>query len=57
MTGTGHPHVAARGTVVDRDGVLQAAPAPRFSRTRTELPGRPAGDADVSQILADWKAL
>jgi alpha-methylacyl-CoA racemase len=50
----GHPHVAARGTVVDRDGVLQAAPAPRFSRTRTELPDRPASEADVSQVLAGW---
>jgi CoA transferase family III len=38
-------------------GGLQAAPAPRFSRTRTELPRRPSGDADVSQILAGWKAL
>jgi alpha-methylacyl-CoA racemase len=50
----GHPHVAARGTVVDRDGVLQAAPAPRFSRTRTELPDRPVSEADVSQVLAGW---
>lgn len=28
-----HPHLAARGTVVSVDGVEQAAPAPRFSRT------------------------
>ena len=28
-----HPHLKARGTYVDRDGVLQPAPAPRFSRT------------------------
>lgn len=41
----GHPHLAARGTFVDVDGVVQPAPAPRFSRTpsaarpidRTEL--------------------
>jgi alpha-methylacyl-CoA racemase len=26
-----HPHVAARGTLVEADGVLQPAPAPRFS--------------------------
>jgi alpha-methylacyl-CoA racemase len=26
-----HPHVAARGVYAKRDGVLQAAPAPRFS--------------------------
>ncbi len=26
-----HPHIAARGIYVERDGVLQARPAPRFS--------------------------
>ena len=26
-----HPHMAARGVYAERDGVLQAAPAPRFS--------------------------
>jgi hypothetical protein len=40
--------------VVSRDGVLQAAPAPRFSRTQGAMPGSPADDADVSQILAGW---
>ncbi|MEP6598900.1 MAG: CaiB/BaiF CoA-transferase family protein [Actinomycetota bacterium] len=33
-----HPHLAARGTFVERDGVVQAAPAPRFSRTPATLP-------------------
>jgi alpha-methylacyl-CoA racemase len=28
-----HPHVVARGTIVERDGVPQPAPAPRFSAT------------------------
>ena len=28
-----HPHVVARGTIVEVDGVQQPAPAPRFSRT------------------------
>ena len=28
-----HPHNAARGTFVERNGVTQPAPAPRFSRT------------------------
>lgn len=28
-----HPHLAARGTFVDRHGAVQPAPAPRFSRT------------------------
>lgn len=28
-----HPHLVARGTLIEVDGVVQAAPAPRFSRT------------------------
>ena len=28
-----HPHNAARGTFMEADGILQATPAPRFSRT------------------------
>jgi crotonobetainyl-CoA:carnitine CoA-transferase CaiB-like acyl-CoA transferase len=34
-----HPHMAARGIYAERDGVLQAAPAPRFSVT----PAGPTG--------------
>jgi alpha-methylacyl-CoA racemase len=29
----GHPHIAARQTLLERDGLVQPAPAPRFSRT------------------------
>jgi alpha-methylacyl-CoA racemase len=36
-----HPHNAARGTFLARDGVVQPAPAPRFSRTPAEA-GAPA---------------
>jgi alpha-methylacyl-CoA racemase len=32
-----HPHNVARGTFVTVDGVLQPAPAPRFSRTPSEI--------------------
>ncbi|GAB3076752.1 CaiB/BaiF CoA transferase family protein [Nocardioides zeae] len=32
-----HPHVAAREIFVERDGVVQPAPAPRFSRTEPTL--------------------
>jgi alpha-methylacyl-CoA racemase len=52
----GHPHLAARGTLVTRDGVLQAAPAPRFSGTPAPLPG-PApsrGEHDPAAIAARW---
>lgn len=34
-------HLRSRGTLVDRDGVRQAAPAPRFSRTPAGPIGRP----------------
>jgi alpha-methylacyl-CoA racemase len=37
-----HPHLAARGTFTEVDGVTQPAPAPRFSRTAASPPTRPA---------------
>ena len=51
----GHPHLTARGTVVDIDGVQQPAPAPRFSRTPGEI-GRPAGEPGehTRESLRDW---
>jgi alpha-methylacyl-CoA racemase len=50
-----HPHIAARGTVITVDGVPQAAPAPRFSRTRPERPAPPPKPgADTADVLADW---
>lgn len=47
-------HLVERGTLVDVDGVVQAAPAPRFSRTAGSppLPVR-VGD-DTEQVMADW---
>jgi alpha-methylacyl-CoA racemase len=50
----GHPHIAARSTIVDGDGVPQAAPAPRFSRTAPALPGPAADPEDLESVLADW---
>ncbi len=50
-----HPHLEARGTYVDRDGVLQPAPAPRFSRTEATLstgPSVPGGQ--TREALAAW---
>jgi alpha-methylacyl-CoA racemase len=50
-----HPHNVARSTFVKRDGVLQPAPAPRFSRTRPELGPAPRGrGADSEAVLEDW---
>ncbi|EXG81513.1 putative acyl-CoA transferase/carnitine dehydratase [Cryptosporangium arvum DSM 44712] len=50
-----HPHVAARGTVVEPNGVPQAAPAPRFSRTSPGAPTAPPGPGrDNADVLRDW---
>lgn len=50
-----HPHNHARETFVTVDGVVQPAPAPRFSRTPAAKP-RSASPAttDVSDILREW---
>ncbi len=50
-----HPHNAARGTFVERDGVLQPAPAPRFSRSAPQMgaPPRPVG-TDTDAVLVDF---
>ncbi|HEV7187456.1 MAG TPA: CaiB/BaiF CoA-transferase family protein [Blastococcus sp.] len=50
-----HPHLAARGTFVERDGVPQPAPAPRFSRTPGAVRGAaPRPGADTRSVLAAW---
>jgi alpha-methylacyl-CoA racemase len=48
-----HPHNVARGTFVEVDGVVQPAPAPRFSRTAPPTPtaGRVAS---ADELLARW---
>ena len=50
-----HPQLAARGTVVEVDGVLQPAPAPRFSRTPGSV-GRPpvVAGAQTREALQRW---
>ena len=50
-----HPHNAARGTFIRPDGILQPAPAPRFSRTVPEvtLPPARAGE-HTDETLTDW---
>jgi alpha-methylacyl-CoA racemase len=50
-----HPHLVARGTFVDHEGVRQAAPAPRFDRTPTSLDRPPARPGQhTREALADW---
>ena len=47
-----HPHLAARGTFIDREGVTQAAPAPRFSRSEPDaVAAPPAPGADTETVL------
>jgi alpha-methylacyl-CoA racemase len=49
-----HPHNAARGTFFRQDGVLQAAPAPRFGRTPAASPRPPgAPGADTHAVLLE----
>jgi alpha-methylacyl-CoA racemase len=50
-----HPHLAARQTVVELEGVAQPAPAPRFSRTPGEVSRPPAGAGqDTREALQGW---
>ncbi|GHF69018.1 alpha-methylacyl-CoA racemase [Amycolatopsis bartoniae] len=52
-----HPHLAARESVITVDGVPQAAPAPRFSRTAAAKPAPPPiPGADTETVVTDWGA-
>ena len=51
----GDAHLAARGTLIEVDGVVQAAPAPRFSRTPAELPAAPPRlRTELAAVVAGW---
>jgi len=51
-----HPHLAARGTFIELDGVTHPAPGPRFSRTPAARPEAPAALNTDNAIAAlrDW---
>ena len=50
-----HPQNAARKTFVEVAGVMQPAPAPRFSRTPSEINRPPAYAGEHSaEVLTDW---
>jgi alpha-methylacyl-CoA racemase len=50
-----HPHLRARGTFVERDGVIQPAPAPRFSRTPGAIQSAPARPGEhTEEALREW---
>lgn len=50
-----HPHNKHRGTFVEQDGVVQPAPAPRFSRTPGAIQRPPAQPGEhTEEALRDW---
>ncbi|GAA4978862.1 alpha-methylacyl-CoA racemase [Yinghuangia aomiensis] len=49
-----HPHLAAREVHITLDGVVQAAPAPRFSATTSPFPAPPHRGEDIATIRRLW---
>ena len=49
-----HPHNQARGTFIEVGGVIQPAPAPRFSRSIPAQPRPPVVGATGADVLSDW---
>ncbi|MEU5217558.1 CaiB/BaiF CoA-transferase family protein [Streptomyces sp. NPDC020807] len=50
-----HPHLAARATFTEHDGLVQPAPAPRFSATPGTIRRGPAlPGADTAEVADDW---
>jgi alpha-methylacyl-CoA racemase len=50
---TEHPHMVARNVFLERHGVKQPAPAPRFSRTPSAV--REPEGAEIGAVTAAWK--
>ncbi|MEP6657310.1 MAG: CoA transferase, partial [Betaproteobacteria bacterium] len=51
-----HPHLAARKTFIEVEGVIQPAPAPRFSRTPAATPVPPiaTNSTSAANALRGW---
>jgi alpha-methylacyl-CoA racemase len=51
-----HPHLKARGTFVEHEGLVQPQPAPRFSRTEATLglAPPPAAGTHTREALSAW---
>jgi alpha-methylacyl-CoA racemase len=51
-----HPHIKERGVFVEKDGLVQPAPAPRFSRTEATLglPPAPGPGTHTREALVAW---
>jgi alpha-methylacyl-CoA racemase len=51
----GHLHLRERGTFTEVAGVVQPAPAPRFSRTPPAVPTPPPAPGEhTGEALGDW---
>ena len=52
---TQHPHAQVRDAYASIDGVIQPAPAPRFSRTTSEIQSPPPEPGQhTEEVLLDW---
>lgn len=53
-----HPHMKARQTFISIDGVMQPAPAPRFSRSQPDIPSSPQSPQPIDEFegLSAWLA-
>jgi alpha-methylacyl-CoA racemase len=50
-----HPHQIARGVFTETGGMMQVAPAPRFSVTPSQIQWAPSERIwTADQIIADW---
>ncbi|MCU4185917.1 CoA transferase [Acidiferrimicrobium sp. IK] len=50
-----HPHLRARNTFVEHDGIVQPGPAPRFSRTPGNIRRPPSIPGQhTEEVLAEW---
>jgi alpha-methylacyl-CoA racemase len=50
-----HPHNIDRKTYIEKEGITQPAPAPRFSRTQGKIQSAPATCGEHSEeILQNW---
>jgi alpha-methylacyl-CoA racemase len=53
-----HPHNVHRGTFIERDGITQPAPAPRFSATPGEVQRSPShAGQHTDEVLGEWLGL
>jgi alpha-methylacyl-CoA racemase len=51
-----HPHNAARATFVEAGGVIQPAPAPRFSEGSADIRTEESGERGFADLFERWKA-